>query len=442
MDANILKQIFFDKHRHWDSFVEKHKEHIRPNVIKEVQKFRGCGDPRNGFKILVCEGCHDIRRVPYRCKGRFCTTCSCGETEEWSRVLMEDVFQVHHRHVVFTIDEGLWSVFLLHRKMLKEFMDEAVRIIKEHFEKKHKITPGIIAGLHTFGSRLNFNPHVHMLVTMGGMKSNGEWKTYDYVPFEMLRKQWQTVVLKLIRRSLNEEEKKQVQSRLQQAYSANGEGFYVHAPKQKGNIKKQLGYIGRYIKRPAIALKRIQSYDGEYVVFSYHDKTSGEEKTEKVTVEEFIARVIRHIPDENFKTIRYYGVYSRKLKKVSKALVANWQNEVRKWIVRAQKQLKRRNWRERIQRTTGKDPLVCPKCECYYEYKGEVCLEAGQLTIKYAACEKTRGCLERMIRDLTGKQEDKKQKEKAAIAGKQLPAVQTGSEVYMFDLFGERKYTA
>jgi len=442
MDSNILKQIFFDKHQHWDSFVEKHKEHIRPNVFKEVQKFRGCGDPRNGFKILVCEGCHDIRRVPYRCKGRFCTTCSCGETEEWSRLLMEDVFQVNHRHVVFTIDEGLRSVFLLHRKMLKEFMDEAVQIIKEHFEKKHKVTPGIIAGLHTFGSRLNFNPHVHMLVTMGGMKSNGEWKTYDYVPFEMLRKQWQTVVLKLIRRSLNEKEKKQVQSRLQQAYSANGAGFYVHAPKQKGNIKKQLGYIGRYIKRPAIALKRIQSYDGEYVVFSYHDKISGEEKTEKVTVEEFIARVIRHIPDENFKTIRYYGVYSRKLKRASKIRVTNWQKEARKWIVRAQRQLKRRNWRERIQKATGKDPLVCPKCECYYEYKGEVCLEEGKLTIKYAACEKTRGCLERMIRDLKGKQENKKQKEETADVGKQLPIVQTDGEVYLFDLFGERKHTA
>ncbi|CAN7500820.1 transposase [Paenibacillus sp. LjRoot153] len=48
--------------------------------------------------------------------------------------------------------------------------------------------------MHIFSSRLNFNPHVHMLVTMGGLKSNGEWKTYDYVPFEMLRKQWQTVV--------------------------------------------------------------------------------------------------------------------------------------------------------------------------------------------------------------------------------------------------------
>ncbi|NOU92715.1 hypothetical protein GC093_05655 [Paenibacillus sp. LMG 31456] len=57
--------------------------------------------------------------------------------------------------------------------------------------------------------------------------------------------------------------------------------------------------MGQYIKRSALAIKGIQSYDVEYVVFSYHDKTSGEEKTEKVTVEEYIARVIRHITDEN-----------------------------------------------------------------------------------------------------------------------------------------------
>uniref|UniRef100_UPI0035E44E02 IS91 family transposase n=1 Tax=Paenibacillus alginolyticus TaxID=59839 RepID=UPI0035E44E02 len=194
-----------------------------------------------GFKLMACEGCHDLKMVPYRCKGRFCTTCSCGETEEWSRMLTEDVFQVNHRHVILTIDEGLRTLFLKHRDWFKPFMDEGVRLIKEYFEKKYKVTPGVIAGLHTFGSRLNFNPHIHMLVTMGGMGKNGEWKpAKDYIPFEMLRKQWQTVVLKLIRKQLSPEEKKKVQPLLQKAYSNNEAGFYVHAPKQKGDVKTQL----------------------------------------------------------------------------------------------------------------------------------------------------------------------------------------------------------
>lgn len=435
MEPNILKRIFFDEHGHWDKFVQKHQGRIRANVLKEVAKFRDCGNPKNGFKLLVCEGCHDLRVVPYRCKGRFCTTCSCGETEEWSRLLEEDVFQVNHRHVIMTIDEGLREIFLKHRHLLKEFMDEAVRVVKEYFEKKHKVIPGIIAGLHTFGSKLNFNPHVHMLVTMGGMKKNGEWKSYDYIPFEMLRKQWQTVVLKLIRRNLNEKDKKQVQGRLQQAYSNNGEGFFVHAPRQKGNVRAQLGYIGRYMRRPAIAVKRIVDYDGEYVEFRYHDKTDGKEKTERITVEEFISRLIRHIPDENFKTIRYYGVYSRRIKALSKKLVSVWQQAARKWIVRAKRMLSRRTWSQRMKEKNGYDPMTCPKCQSYYEYKGEVCPENGQLKIKAAQCAKSKAVLERMIRDVAGVEkakEARKEKEAGKRTIKQIPARQDGSQLHLF----------
>ena len=166
MKKNILKQIFFDNHQHWESFKRKHGNRIRPIVIKEVEKFRDCGNLKNGFKLYVCEGCNDVRHVPFRCKGRFCTTCSVGESEEWSRILTEDVLQVNHRHMIFTIDENLRDIFLWHRELLKPLMDEAAKLITNYFKKKAKVTPGIIAGLHTFGSKVNFNPHVHMLVTM------------------------------------------------------------------------------------------------------------------------------------------------------------------------------------------------------------------------------------------------------------------------------------
>jgi hypothetical protein len=433
METNILKRIFFDEHKNWDNFVKKHHKNIRPNVIKEVEKFKGCGNPKNGFKLFVCEGCHDVKRVPFRCKGRFCTTCSSGETEEWGRLLSEEVFQVNHRHVIFTIDEGLRSIFLKHRSLLKEFMDEAVGVIQQWFEKKFKVTPGVIAGLHSFGSRLNFNPHVHMLVTMGGMKKNGEWKTYDYIPFHMLRKQWQTVVLKLIRRRVIGEEKKKIQPLLQKAFSANGEGFYVYAPKQKGNIKEQLKYIGRYIRRPAIALGRIEEYDGQFVTFRYLDKTDGKEKRERVTVEEFIGRLIRHIPDENFKTIRYYGVYSRNKKAECKQKVAIFQETVKKQIVKVKKIHRKRNWSQRIKVQTGKDPMVCSKCSCYYEFKGSVCLQEGDLKIKYAKCEYSRAYLERMIAYLTGIKKPPKGEEKEE-KYKPQPIKETERQLCLFNV--------
>lgn len=350
--------------------------------------------------------------------------------------MSEEVLEVNHRHVIFTIDEGLRVVFQKHRRLLKDFMNEAVRLVQEWFEKKMKATPGIIAGLHTFGSRLNFNPHVHMLVTMGGMKKNGEWKTYDYIPFEMLRKQWQTVVLKLIRRSLSEKEKRAVQPLLQKAYSANGEGFYVHAPKQKGNVRVQIGYIGRYFRRPAIALRRIEAYDGQTVTFRYHDKTSGQEKRETLTVEQFIARLICHIPDEQFKMIRHFGVYARRSKRICKQKISIWQQEMRRRIVQIKRYLTRRKWSQRIKEQTGRDPLVCPRCECYYEYKGEVCVKDGHLVIKHARCKQSRACLEGMIEDLTGIKETKSKKEQKSIIRKfpEKTGKERSRQICLFDV--------
>nr|WP_308222874.1 transposase [Metabacillus halosaccharovorans] len=104
--------------------------------------------------------------------------------------------------------------------------------------------------------------------------------------------------------------------------------------KQRGNVKVLLKYIGRYIRRPAISLGRIEEYDGQFVTFKYIDKIDGKEKRETLTVEEFIGRLIRHIPDENFKTIRYYGVYSRRTKKKARELVSIFQQTVRKNIVK------------------------------------------------------------------------------------------------------------
>lgn len=124
-----MRRIFFDQNNNWERFKAKYGSRIRNVVEKEIEKFQYCGDPRKGFRLLVCEGCHSIRRVPYRCKSRFCTTCSCGETEEWGRLMAAEVIQVNHRHVVFTIDEGIREIFARYRFLLKEFMDEAVRIV-------------------------------------------------------------------------------------------------------------------------------------------------------------------------------------------------------------------------------------------------------------------------------------------------------------------------
>lgn len=162
MEANVLHAIFFDSLQNWETFLKKHHRRIRPVVKKEVRKFQFCGDIRHGYRLLVCEGCHDVRLIPFKCKGKFCPTCATGESRHWAEITANDLLAVTHRHVIFTIDEGLRPIFMMEKyrnQLLKGLMDEAAKIILD-FYRKHKVQPGIIAALHTFGAQLEFNPHV------------------------------------------------------------------------------------------------------------------------------------------------------------------------------------------------------------------------------------------------------------------------------------------
>lgn len=390
MKPNILQAIFFDENTNWESFLQKHHRRLRPVVKLEVQKFRECGDIRKGYRLFVCEGCNDVKIIPLKCKGKFCPTCATGESQRWADIVSSDLLTVTHRHVIFTIDEGLRDIFLMDKyrvPLLKGLMDEAARIISEFYAKK-KLKVGIVAALHSFGSQLEFNPHVHMIVTMGGVNNSGEWEDYDYIPFPMLRKFWQNAVLKLIRRTLNTWDKRRVQPRLQAAYTEHGEGFYVNAPKRsRTNLKGLLKYISRYMKKGPIALNRIIMYDGETVMFHYKDKRTNTTETKTMCVEEFIGALIRHIPDRNFKTIRRYGIYSCRIKSLMKKIVAEYQKKIKRMLINLKKALKPQKWDERIYEEFGENPLECTKCGEYLEFCGMSVRKNGRLKVQYTKNE-------------------------------------------------------
>lgn len=393
MKANVLQAIFFDEYHNWDKFKEKHDRKIRPIVKTEVNKFRDCGDIRKGYRLFVCEGCHQVKFVPLRCKGKFCPTCATGESQRWAEVVANDLFAVTHRHVIFTIDEGLRNIFLMEKyrdALLKGLMDEAAKIIMNFYQKR-KLQAGIIAALHTFGSKLEFNPHVHMVVTMGGITKDGKWETYDYLPFAMLRKYWQNAVLKLIRRTLSKWDRQRVQPKLQAAYSRNGDGFYVNAPKRsRTNLKGLLEYISRYMKRGPIAMNRILMYDGEQVMFTYQDKRTNTKETMTMSVEEFIGALIRHISNRYFRTIRRYGIYSRRIKTLMKTIMMTYQKMIRRMIVTLNEALKPKTWAERITEEFGENPLECSRCGEAYEFVGMSVRKNGRLVVKYAKDDHTK----------------------------------------------------
>lgn len=350
---NIIKRIFRDN---WKGFCEKYGKRIRSVVKSEVEKMLKCMDIEHGYREYKCLNCGEIKKVGFSCKSRMCTSCGKVATDDWVNEVAGDIMQVSHRHAVFTIPEELREIFLKDRRLLKLLPDLACKTVMDWFKKiskKKEYVPGIIAVIHTFGRDLKWNPHVHMLITEGAIDKEGKWKDIDYIHYEVLRKCWQYLLLTEIQKRYKKDLR--IRKIISKLFNEKDKGFYVYAKGRMETAKGAIRYIGRYVSRPAIAGSRIKGYDGKTVIFHYERHEDGQKIEVEMPVEEFIKKVIRHIPDRQFKMIRYYGTYSRRSK-----------NKIKEYMTKEQKERKLKNkktyWRERIMKSFGYDPIKCSNC--------------------------------------------------------------------------------
>ena len=340
----------------WDGFYKKYRNRIRPNVIDEVKKVMKCKDISNGYIELKCDKCNETKKVGFTCKSRFCTSCGKVYVDNWVNGMLGRLINVKHRHMVFTIPEELRSYFGKERdrlKLLSKCAAEAVTSWMHKQNKKEEFIPGIVAVIHTFGRDLKWNPHVHMMVTEGGKGKQTIWRNFKYFSYEALRKRWQKILLdEIIKREGNKDSFRRLKNKI---YKNNKDGFYVHAKNEIKSAKIAAKYIGRYVGRPAIAESRIIAYDGESVTFKYKRHEDNKEIIDKVSVFEFIKKVIIHIPDKNFKMVRYFGLYSRRCKDKDEFI-----KMIDNKIVQIKKSIEK--WEYRILASFGVDPCKCPKC--------------------------------------------------------------------------------
>ena len=354
MKKGKIKTILED---HWNGFLKIYENKIRDNVKKEVEKVLKCKDTKYGFIELKCDKCNTKKKIGFTCKSRFCTSCGKIYTDNWIDNMLGNLINVKHRHIVFTIPEELRKFFGIDRQRLKILPKCAARAVTSwmhSLNKKEEFTPGIVTVIHTFGRDLKWNPHVHMMVTEGGKGNITEWRHIRHISYESLRKRWQKILLDEITNiSGNTKEVKLIKNKL---YKEKVKGFYVHAKTEIKSAKIAAKYVGRYVGRPAIAESRILKYDGKNVTYKYTRHEDNKVIVETVHVYEFIKRIIRHIPEKNFKMIRYFGIYSRR----SKCKV-NFIKMIDKRILSIRKSIA--NWENRILAIAGVDPCKCPNCK-------------------------------------------------------------------------------
>ena len=169
---------YFDRFQaDYESRIEKEYGYFRPIIKDVVERYLDCGNPRCGFARIRCPDCHAEHLLMFSCRTRgFCPSCHAKRLEEWGEWMRETLLlDVPHRQVVFTIPRMLRIFFKYNRRLLGELCRCALRSLTRYFEivAGSELMPGVIAAIQTFGDRINLHPHLHFLVTEGGVDQAG-----------------------------------------------------------------------------------------------------------------------------------------------------------------------------------------------------------------------------------------------------------------------------
>lgn len=311
-----IAQIFQEN---WNTFkvevLPKYGPHRQEYIVTEVQKMMKCASGELGWAEYICENCTEKYRVNFSCKGKFCTRCGKTYTDNWVNRMEGHLLEVEHRHVVFTIPERLREPFWhCHEGVLKLMMDTSVKVLQEFVERYHGVKAGIVATIHTFGRDLKYNPHVHVLLTNGGVTKEGVWKKLKYIPYEKLRKKWQYALLTSLRKEFVGESR--IEEAVEECFEKYRNGFYVRVEKPLKKAREVAKYVGRYLGRPAMAEGKLLGYDGKTVKFWYMDHKTKKRVEKELEVHEWMKRLVNHLMKPGFKKVRHYGGYSRRGKKL------------------------------------------------------------------------------------------------------------------------------
>ncbi|MTI48929.1 MAG: IS91 family transposase [Firmicutes bacterium] len=315
--GNKIQKIFT---KHYPSYETKNK--VPGHGRKAAWYIMNCRTKVLGGHVHRCPN-GDYFKIQYNsCKHRVCRQCSGFQIEKWLKKQTNKVLNTDHYHIIFTIPHEFNDIWMLNTKKLTNLLfRSAKKALDQMFEDERYIggKPGAISTLHTWGKTMILHPHIHMLVTGGGINKKGEWKSSKkgfLIPVKSLMKLFRKYYtnglhnllyngeIKLPKGETYKRYHQRVREQGKQKWNVNIREKYLHG---EGVIK----YLGRYIKGGPISDKRIIKITDNDILIKYSDnKDNGKKKIMKLSCEEFIRRFILHIQKKGMKVIRYYGIYS------------------------------------------------------------------------------------------------------------------------------------
>ncbi len=353
-----------------------HKSSAHPHVQHVLTQLKSCRTARQGYHVYHCanEHCGNYHYRYHSCRNRHCPQCGSFQKQQWIEDRTRELLPTHYFHVVFTLPHELNTCILGNRKPLLNLLFDSSAKTLLCFSKDKKYlgaTPGILSVLHTWGQQLSFHPHIHCIVSSGGLNKEEaipKWmqsvrNSHRFLfPVKALAKVFRAKYLEGLialakKKQLAITDEIALQKMIHILYKKD---WVVYAKKPLGGPQQVIQYIGRYTHKTAISNNRILSIDRQEqkVTFSYKDYADkGFQKQMTLSSNEFIRRFEQHILPRGFTRIRSCGYLANRGRKTNLTLIT----QLMKIPPHAPKV--KTPWQLRLLEQYGVPYLQCPHCK-------------------------------------------------------------------------------
>lgn len=300
-----------------ESFGEYERTHRLPkHALHAARRIRKCRTGELGLHTRSCPHGHYTESAPNSCRHRSCPQCRYLGAARWLEGVSRRVLPCAHFHVIFTIAHELNPLWALNGRIMTRIFFAAVRETLFEFLKDPKhlgALPGFIASYQSWGGSLYLHPHVHCVITAGGITPEGHWRpSSDFLlPVLAASIYFRGAFLDAVERAISNGEiviPSELSSWPAIMRRIRRKKWNVYVQNRVSNPEHVLNYLARYIRGGPISNSRLVGATESTVTFR-HTKDRND-KPMTLGRFEFIGRVLRHVPPPGLQLVRSYGLYA------------------------------------------------------------------------------------------------------------------------------------
>lgn len=291
---------------HGPAYREKFGNRMLPSHRRAMQDIETCRTESLGGQLYFCKQCQAQRYSYHSCQNRHCPKCQNEQANDWLAEQQNLLLPTHHFLLTFTLPAELRPLARSHQKTIYNLLFRASAAALLQLAKDPRFVGGrlgMVGVLHTWTRQLLHHPHVHYIVTGGGLTDDGHWRSSrkDFlVPVKALSP---------IFRAKFRDQLKKTELFAAVAPRVWRKDWVVHS-EAVGSGQQAFQYLAPYIFRVALSNNRLRSLHHGQVTFSYKESATDQLKHCTLTAEEFIRRFLQHVLPQRFIKVRYYGLLS------------------------------------------------------------------------------------------------------------------------------------